>query len=329
MPGNCRIKLVGPLDDFRIVDGGTYTYRSLPDGDYKLRVRTADGTYDDVTFSLPGESFTGNDGSGGDSTTGDSTVDDPIAGAACTKPAVSVSGRQAVARWADGYCVIKLVGPVSDWRKVNGDTHSYDNLPDGDYKFRVRTADGTYADTIFKVGGTTLVSDSGASDNSEDPVAGAACTNPAVSVSGRQAIARWADGYCAIKLVGPVIDWRKVNGDTHSYDNLPDGDYKFRVRTTDGTYVDTTFKVGGTTLVSDSGTSGSLNPAVNISGKDAQIRWSGDPVNLKLIGPRDDFRTLYAQSFAYNNLPAGSYKARVRPKGGSVDDYEDVAFVIR
>jgi len=69
----------------------------------------------------------------------------------CTNPRVEISGNDANAQWVAGNCRIKLVGPVRDFTAVKGGTHTYRDLPEGRYKFRVRQPDGAYSDELFTI----------------------------------------------------------------------------------------------------------------------------------------------------------------------------------
>lgn len=180
----------------------------------------------------------------------------------------------------------------------------------------------------FKSGENSKPEDEKPDTSKEPPASAEACGNPKITVSGRDAHARWEPGYCRIKLVGPVADFRSVKAGSRDYQNLPAGHYKFRVRPANGDYETTEFSIGGSTDSVEQAVQGDLAPKATVSGKNAKIVWWGSAAQIKLIGPRYDFRTVRSNAHTYYGLPSGIYKARVRPLGGTSDDYEDVRFVI-
>lgn len=76
--GNCRIKLVGPASDFRAIKGSSYTYRDLPKGSYKFRVRTTSSKYSDKAFKIASAGGTGSSGGSNDNADNGSTNDKPV-----------------------------------------------------------------------------------------------------------------------------------------------------------------------------------------------------------------------------------------------------------
>jgi len=164
--GDCRAKLVGPVDDFRKIKAGTLTYSDLPAGSYKFRVRRPDGPYSDDVFKIATSAADPDTDHGGEATT---SADHDAGETRCSNPQIEISGNDATAMWAAGDCRIKLVGPVSDFRAVSTGSHTYGNLPDGNYIFRVRPRIGAYANQRFQITGAHDGGDPGAPDDAPKP----------------------------------------------------------------------------------------------------------------------------------------------------------------
>ena len=153
------------------------------------------------------------------------------------EPVAQPADRDVTVRWnanSGQVYSIKLVGPVNNYRDVLGGSHTYRNLPPGDYLSRIRPKGGEYANARFRI------SPSGSNDEADGPL------QPRWLISGRSVTLSWLDisgPVYSVKLVGPTSDYRDVRSTTHTYNNLASGEYKARVRPKGGTYSDTYFRI--------------------------------------------------------------------------------------